>query len=100
MSSNTLGLRTVVQRNPDIIGAEAGEDTVMVSIASGKYYAVADVGKEIWRSIQEPVAVSIVIERMMAKYKVDREECERDTLRFLNQLLSEHLLVMKNANDC
>ena len=100
MSSNTLGLRTVVQRNPDIIGAEAGEDTVMVSIASGKYYAVANVGKEIWRSIQEPVAVSIVIERLMAEYKVDGEECERDTLRFLNQLLSEHLLDIRNAQDC
>ena len=91
---------TVVQCNPEIVGAETGEDIVMVSIASGKYYAVADVAKEIWRSVQQPISVSALIDRLMEKYKVDHEECERDTLRFLNQLLSERLLVMRNAQDC
>ena len=98
--SYSFDLHTVVQRDPEIIGAEAGEDIVMVSIANGKYYAVADVAKEIWRSVQQPISVSALIDRLMEKYKVDREECERDTLRFLNQLLSERLLVMRNAQDC
>ena len=98
--SYSFDLHTVVQRDPEIIGAEAGEDIVMVSIANGKYYAVADVAKEIWRSVQQPISVSALIDRLMEKYKVDREECERDTTRFLNQLLSEHLLVTRNAQNC
>ncbi len=100
MSSHSLVLGAVVQRHPDVIGAEAGEDVVMVSIANGKYYAVADVAKEIWRSIQQPITVAALVEELMKKYNVSREECERDTVSFLRHLLSEHLLVTRNAQAC
>ena len=48
----------VAQRDPEIIGAEAGEDIIMVSIDSAKYYAVVDVAREIWSSVQQPISVS------------------------------------------
>ena len=50
------GLRTdwVVQRDSDIIAAEADQDLVMVSIEKGFYYGLSNVGREIWEAIEHP----------------------------------------------
>ena len=93
-----LDLHSVIQRDPDIIAAQAGEDLVMVSIENGQYYGVSQVAKEIWQTIQQPTTVSDIIGDLIANYNVDRRLCERDTLAFLEQLLAEGLLQVRNGS--
>ena len=49
-----LSLDSIVQRDPNVIAAEAEQDLVMVSIANGFYYGVSDVAREIWEAIERP----------------------------------------------
>jgi hypothetical protein len=88
----------MIQRDPEIIGAEAGEDLVMVSIETGHYYGVSKIGKEIWRMIESPVTVSDLINDLMTTFAVDRACCEEQTLAFLEELLAEGLLQVKHAS--
>jgi len=87
-----LNLDCLVQRDPDVIAAEAGQDLVMVSIAHGFYYGAADVARDIWEAIEHPKKISDLINDLASVYNVDRSVCEAETLSFLEELRSEHLL--------
>src|SRR5262249_2180687 len=92
-----LNLNCVVQRDPDIIAAEADQDLVMVSITNGLYYGVSDVAREIWEAIETPKRVSELIDNLIATYQIDRSSCEEQTLSFLADLLAERLLQVKDG---
>jgi hypothetical protein len=93
-----LNLDCIVQRDPDVIAAEADRDLVMVSIANGFYYGVSDVAREIWEAIEHPKKVSELIDDLAVTYNVDRSTCEAETLSFLEDLLTEHLLQVKDGS--
>jgi hypothetical protein len=82
----------VVQRDSDIIAAEADQDLVMVSIEKGFYYGLSNVGREIWEAIEHPKRISDLVDELTAIYNVDRSSCEQQTLSFLDDLLNEKLL--------
>jgi len=92
-----LNLDCIVQRDPDVIAAEADQDLVMVSIANGFYYGVSDVAREIWEAIERPKKISDLIDDLASTYNIDRYTCEEETLSFLEHLLSEQLLQVKNG---
>jgi len=94
-----LNLDTVVQRDPNVIAAEAGKDVVMVSIDKGHYYGVSGVAREIWQTIERPKMISDLIADLVANYNVDRTLCEKETLLFLEQLMAEHLLQVRNGSS-
>src|SRR2546425_5110771 len=94
-----LNLDCVVQRDPDVIAAEADQDLVMVSIANGLYYGVSDVAREIWEAIERPKKIADLIDDLAATYNIDRSTCEEETLSFLEHLLSEQLLQVKNGTS-
>ena len=93
----TLKMDSIVQRDPDVIAAVADQDIVMVSITNGAYYGVSDVAREIWEAIEHPKKISDLIDDLTASYNVDRSSCEEQTLSFLESLLTERLLQVKDG---
>lgn len=96
-SPRKLKLDWIVQRDPEVIAAEADQDIVMVSIANGAYYGVSHVAREIWAAIEHPKKISDLIDDLAARYNVERSSCEEQTLSFLEDLLTERLLQVKDA---
>ena len=92
-----LTLNSIVQRDPEVISAEADQDLIMVSVASGSYYGVSDVGREIWDAIEHPKKVSDVVDDLIASHDIDSSSCEGQTLSFLEALLEEGLLQVKDG---
>jgi hypothetical protein len=92
-----LNLDCIVQRDPDVLAAEVDQDVVMVSIANGFYYGVSDVARGIWEAIERPKKVSDLVDDLTATYNVDRSKCEEETLLFLEDLLTERLLQVKDG---
>lgn len=92
-----LTLNSIIQRAPDVIAAEADQDLIMVSVATGYYYGVSDVAREIWDAIASPRRVSDLVDDLTANYQIDSSSCEEQTLTFLVALLDEGLLQVKDA---
>ena len=92
-----LTLNSVVQRDPEVIAAEADQDLIMVSVATGNYYGVSDVAREIWDAIEHPKRISELVGDLIASYQIDSSVCEEQTLSFLKVLLDEGLLQVKDA---
>jgi hypothetical protein len=94
-----LDSECIVQRDPDIIAAEAEKDIVMVNINSGFYYGVSDVSRYIWEAIEHPKKISDLIDDLAANYNIDRATCEQQTLSYLEELRQEQLLQVLNASS-
>jgi len=85
-STDMLTLNSIIQRDPEVIVAEADNDLIMVSIATGSYYGVSDVARDIWDSIERPKRVSDLVDGLTASYQIDSSSCEEQTLSFLETL--------------
>jgi hypothetical protein len=97
--TGSLNLDSVVHRDHDVIAAEADQDIVMVSITNGYYYAVSDVAREIWDTIDRPKKISDLIDGLTANYSIDRRLCEEETLSFLEDLRIEGLLKVQDETS-
>ncbi len=93
-----LTLNSIVQRDPEIIAAEADQDLIMVSIATGYYYGVSDVAREIWDALERPKMISDLVNDLKASYNVNSILCESETLAFLETLFEEGLLQVKDGS--
>jgi hypothetical protein len=94
---NVLTLNSIIQRDPEVIAAEADKELVMVSVATGYYYGLSDVAQEIWQAIERPKRISDLVDDLTASYQIDSVSCEEQTLSFLKDLLDEGLLQVKDA---
>jgi hypothetical protein len=91
-----LTLNSIIQRDPEVIAAEAGQDLVMVSIATGYYYGLSDVARAIWDAIERPRRVFDLVDDLIGSYHVDWSACSDETLSFLEALREQGLLQVKD----
>jgi hypothetical protein len=75
-----------IKRNGDLLHAQVGNEVVMMSIEAGAYFGVTDVGKRIWELVEQPTTVADLCARLVREYNVGAEECEAETLAFLDDL--------------
>src|SRR5262249_30171453 len=93
-----LTLNSIIQRDPDVMAAEADRDLIMVSIATGYYYGISNVAREIWDAIEYPKKVSDLVRDLTTTYQIDPPTCENQTLSFLKALLDEGLVQVKDGS--
>jgi hypothetical protein len=91
-----LTLNAIIQRDPEVIAAEVDQDLIMVSVATGCYYGLSDVAREIWDAIERPKRISDLVYDLTASFHVDSCSCEEQTLSFLEALVAEGLLQVKD----
>ena len=93
-----LTLNSIIQRDPEVISAEADQDLIMVSVPTGHYYGVTDVAREIWDAIEHPKRVSDLVDGLTATFDIDPSSCKDQTLSFLEALFDEGLLLVKDGS--
>ena len=81
-----------VSQNKDILASSIDEEKVMMSVEKGLYYGLNPVGSQLWDLIEKKITVSSLIDAVLMKYDVDREDCERDVLVFLEDLYQKGIL--------
>ena len=86
-----IGLETVVARGTEHVEAEMSGQTVMMSIARGKYFALEGTGRRIWELMAEPVRVSEIVDRLVEEYDIERERCAGEVLAFIGELFENGL---------
>ena len=93
---NTISLEsTVVRKDNNLMGGEMGKETVLMDMNSGDYLGLNEVGSSIWKIIVEPKSVSEICSTLMEQYDVDAATCEAETLKYLNQLVTENMITVK-----
>jgi len=95
MKKKEITTGTTISQIEEIVASDIDGETVMMSIQNGEYYGLDDIGSRIWELIEKPVKVSDLIDTLLERFDVDRETCERDVLKFLNELNEDRILVVE-----
>ncbi len=90
MSSITLN--TTIKRNPELVSTDVDGEKVMMSIENGEYFGLDPVGSRIWEMIENPIRVESLVNLLVDEFDVTKEQCEIDTLEFLNELADKKLI--------
>ena len=69
------------------VAADVGGEVVILSLASGEYFSLNEVGSRIWELIAQPRRVADVRDQLLEEYsEVDRERCTADLLAVLSEM--------------
>ncbi|WP_342513164.1 lasso peptide biosynthesis PqqD family chaperone [Sporosarcina sp. FSL K6-1522] len=79
-------------QQPGNIVSDMDGEKVMLSIESGKYYNLGELGGEIWELMTEPISVEKLVTTLHSRYDVEQAMCEEHVISFLTQLLDEGLV--------
>jgi 5'(3')-deoxyribonucleotidase len=94
MEQNTLKANQKIQLKEDLLTSKIGDEIVLMTIESGKYFSINQEGSQIWELIKKPTTAEEVCKELTEEYDVSMEQCLSDTLPFLEKLYKDGLLVL------
>ena len=87
---------SIVVVTKDQVSADLSGEAAILNLKSGVYFGLNTVGASIWKLIQEPRTVNEINDAIVQEYDVDPDQCEKDLLALLEELLSKELIEVKN----
>ncbi len=92
MSRVPLESTSPVVRREEILGAEVGNELVLMSVEKGVYYGLNSVGARVWTLLREPVRVQDLCEKIVEEFEVSQQQCQKDILELLADLQGQGLI--------
>jgi hypothetical protein len=92
MKNNILTLNSVISRAENVLDCTVDNAMVLMSVTSGDYINLNAQASAIWSVISEAQPVSVIVEKLLAQFEVELEDCQQQTLAFLNTLKQENLI--------
>ena len=83
---------TVLVATRKMVDASVGEETIILQLQNGQYYSLDEVGVRIWNLLKTRVTVREIEAALLAEYEVDAEECHREVVRLVSELMEEGLV--------
>lgn len=98
MSMRTpLSLDTVVTQAKELVTSELDGEVVMMSVELGKYFALNDVGSQIWPLIATPRSIRAVCDHLLPQFDVERAQGEREVLAFFEAMLEKRVITVVDS---
>lgn len=93
-AAKTIGEDAVLSHAAGLVAADLDQKKVMMSIESGKYYGLDEIGTRIWELLEKKPAFCELVQELLKEYDVDEAACRRDLLSFLNKLYDQGLITI------
>lgn len=88
-----INLGSILKRNDaNFLACELDNETVIMNMNTGDYLGLNEVSTDIWKMLQQPLAANVVIDNLMGLYEVSKEDCEKQTLTCLNQMIEQNMI--------
>ena len=90
---SNISLDSTVLASPQQVSCNVADEAVLLSMRDGEYYGLNEVGAMIWKLIQQPRSVRQIRDALLEEYaEIEPEECEREVVAFLAEMLSLNLV--------
>lgn len=86
--------QTSVIKGDEVVSSIMDNETIMMSIENGEYYGINPVGSQIWEQIKTPRKVADICKIMCREFNVEPEQCRRDVVNFLNQMVEKGIIAI------
>jgi len=95
----TLSTSSVVVAAPNQVSSDLAGEAVILSLQTGMYYGLDGVGAQVWELLRTPTTVADVRDAIVQQFDVELVVCERDVLTFLQQLVGQGLIEIRDGTD-
>ena len=86
---------TVVVRNDKkFITSPIGDEIVMMSMESGNYIGINEVGAVIWNKLEQPTAIKEVVNYLLSIYDITEEECSEKTMKHIFDMAGQEMILI------
>ena len=92
-----ITLESVIHRSSEVMASHIDEDLVMMNIDRGQYYALDEIGADIWARLEQPTQVQDLCQQLQRQYSVNPMTCEADVLALLNDMYENDLLSLVSS---
>lgn len=93
-----LSVDSLVIASSQQVSCPLGEESAILSMKNSVYYGMDAVGTRVWNLLKRPTRVAELRDALLEEYDVDRELCERDLMRLLQQMHDEGLIEIVGAS--
>jgi hypothetical protein len=83
---------SIVRVANEQVSCDLAGEVVILSLQSGQYFGLNEVGARVWTLIQEPKTVDAVLEVVLKEYDVPLDQLERDIFTLLEQMVTNNLI--------
>ena len=90
----TMTLSNRIQVLDDVLCQELGGESVLLDLASQRYFGLDTVGTRIWALLREDVPLPRIVEVICGEYDVEPSQMERDLLALLDELSEKGLIAV------
>ena len=90
---------SLLPRADDVVAKVLDGEAIMVNVASGVYYNMANVGGDVWQLIAAGHTLAEVVTALTQRYEVTSEQAESDVLALASTLLEEKLVRLREGVD-
>lgn len=91
---------SILVASKEQVSCDFNGESVILNLKNDSYYGLNEVGTFVWDMIKEPKTFCQIKDAILTKYEVDPNECERDLLELVNDLLANELAqVSEEANN-
>lgn len=97
MNQIILNSDTKFQVSDNVFPSQMEQEKVVLSLNSGKYYGLDELGARIWDLLQQSHTLSEISNAICQEYEVEIEECDRDVRELLEELLDAKLIEVKSV---
>ena len=87
-----MSMDCVVARSAEVISSQIAGETIAMHLDKGTYFGFDRIGTAIWDELTEPIAVRSICDRLVERFDVDRERCEREVSDYLCRLEREGII--------
>ncbi len=81
-----------ITRDPDMLASKMDDEYVMMSVEQGEYYGLDETGSLIWELLEHETTPLEIIKNLITEYDVQKEQCNEETMHFLNELYQKGLI--------
>lgn len=96
-SENCVHASTVLSKIPDILTSPVHNGLAMMSIESGNYYGLDEIGMKVWELIDGQRTLGEICAQLVSEHDVTKEQCWEDVNSLADKMLKNQLVKIASA---
>lgn len=89
--------KSIVQASKEAVWCEVSGEAAILNLRSSMYHGLNPTGARAWALLAEPRTVAEIRDALLEEYDVETEQCQRDVIELLRDLLAQGLITVKDA---
>jgi hypothetical protein len=94
-----LSRDSIIKVAKEQVSCDLSGEAVILSLRSGEYFGLNEVGARVWSLIQEPKTMSAVVEAILEEYDVSLEQLEPHLLALLGKMIDKELIEVEDGRS-